>query len=170
MTVQGLPNVQTFNVTEPDFYKQVEKEINAVSLNDWKTYLRWHIAHANAPYLSSKFVNENFAFYGKTLRGAEQLRPRWKRCVSLVDEQLGEALGQEFVRRAFTPEMKASTVQMTQYIEDAMKQDIEQLTWMSPETKKNALEKLHTIVNKVGYPDKWRDYSSVEIKRGRLPR
>ena len=157
--------MQTFNVTEPDFYKQVEKEINTVSLDDWKTYLRWHIAHANAPYLSSKFVNENFAFYGKTLRGAEQLRPRWKRCVSLVDEQLGEALGQEFVRRAFTPEMKASTVQMTQYIEDAMKQDIEQLTWMSPETKKNALEKLHTIVNKVGYPDKWRDYSSVEIKR-----
>ena len=165
LTVQGLPNVQTFNVTEPEFYKQVEKEINTVSLDDWKTYLRWHIAHANAPYLSSKFVNENFAFYGKTLRGAEQLRPRWKRCVSLVDEQLGEALGQEFVRRAFTPEMKASTVQMTQYIEDAMKQDIEQLTWMSPETKKNALEKLHTIVNKVGYPDKWRDYSSVEIKR-----
>jgi len=165
LTVQGLPNVQTFNVTEPDFYKQVEKEINAVSLDDWKTYLRWHIVHANAPYLSSKFVNENFAFYGKTLRGAEQLRPRWKRCVSLVDEQLGEALGQEFVRRAFTPEMKASTVQMTQYIEDAMKQDLDQLTWMSPETKKNALAKLHTIANKVGYPDKWRDYSSVEIKR-----
>jgi putative endopeptidase len=165
LTVAGLPNVQTFNVTEPDFYKQVEKEINTVSLDDWKTYLRWHIAHANAPYLSSKFVNENFAFYGKTLRGAEQLRPRWKRCVSLVDEQLGEALGQEFVRRAFTPEMKKSTVEMTQYIEDAMKQDIEQLSWMSPETKKNALEKLHTIVNKVGYPDKWRDYSTVEIKR-----
>jgi endothelin-converting enzyme/putative endopeptidase len=165
LIVQGLPNVQTFNVTEPDFYKQVEKEINTVSLDDWKTYLRWHIAHANAPYLSSKFVNENFAFYGKTLRGAEQLRPRWKRCVSLVDEQLGEALGQEFVRRAFTPQMKASTVQMTQYIEDAMKQDIEQLTWMSPGTKKNAIMKLHTIVNKVGYPDKWRDYSTVEIKR-----
>ncbi len=165
LTTAGLPNAQIFNVTEPDFYKEVEKELNAVSLDDWKTYLRWHIVHANAPYLSSKFVNENFAFYGKTLRGSEQLRPRWKRCVSLVDEQLGEALGQEFVRRAFTPEMKASTVQMTQYIEDAMKQDIEQLTWMSPETKKNALEKLHTIVNKVGYPDKWRDYSTVEIKR-----
>ncbi len=165
LTVAGLPNVQVFNVTEPDFYKEVEKELNAVSLDDWKTYLRWHIVHANAPYLSSKFVDENFAFYGKTLRGAEQLRPRWKRCVSLVDEQLGEALGQEFVRRAFSPEMKKSTVEMTQYIEDAMKQDIEQLTWMSPQTKKNALEKLHTIVNKVGYPDKWRDYSSVEIKR-----
>jgi putative endopeptidase len=165
LTTAGLPNVQTFNVTEPDFYKEVEKELNAVSLDDWKTYLRWHIVHANAPYLSSKFVNENFAFYGKTLRGAEQLRPRWKRCVSLVDEQLGEALGEEFVRRAFSPEMKKSTMEMTQYIEDAMKQDIEQLTWMSPETKKHALEKLHTIVNKVGYPDKWRDYSSVEIKR-----
>lgn len=161
----GLPNVQVFNVSEPDFYKEVDKELNAVSLDDWKTYLRWHIVHANAPYLSSKFVNENFAFYGKTLRGAEQLRPRWKRCVSLVDEQLGEALGQEFVRRAFSPEMKKSTVEMTQYIEDAMKQDIEQLTWMSPDTKRHALEKLHTIVNKVGYPNKWRDYSSVEIKR-----
>jgi putative endopeptidase len=161
----GLPNAQVFNVTEPDFYKEVEKELNAVSLDDWKTYLRWHIVHANAPYLSSKFVNENFAFYGKTLRGSEQLRPRWKRCVSLVDEQLGEALGEEFVRRAFSPEMKKSTMEMTQYIEDAMKQDIEKLTWMSPDTKKHALEKLHTIVNKVGYPDKWRDYSSVEIKR-----
>lgn len=163
LSTVGLPDVQVFNVTEPDFYKEVNKLIGTVDLNDWKTYLRWQIVHANAAYLSSNFVNENFAFYGKTLRGAEQLRPRWKRCVSLVDQQLGEALGQEFVRRAFTPEMKKSTVEMTQYIEAAMKQDLETLTWMSPETKQHALEKLHAIVNKVGYPNKWRDYGSVEI-------
>ncbi|HLH06930.1 MAG TPA: M13 family metallopeptidase [Terriglobales bacterium] len=101
---------------------------------------------------------------GKTLHGAQQLRPRWKRCVSLVDEQLGEALGQEFVRRAFSPDMKKSTLEMTQYIEAAMRQDIQQLSWMSPETKKHALEKLDTIVNKIGYPNKWRDYSSVQVK------
>jgi endothelin-converting enzyme/putative endopeptidase len=160
----GLPNVQVFNVTEPDFYKEVNNLIDTVSLDDWKTYLRWHVVHANAPYLSSKFVNENFNFYGKTLHGAQQLRPRWKRCVSLVDEQLGEALGQEFVRRAFSPDMKKSTLEMTQYIEAAMRQDIQQLSWMSPETKKHALEKLDTIVNKIGYPNKWRDYSSVQVK------
>ena len=161
----GVGKVQVFNVTEPKFYAEVEHQLQTASLDDLKTYLRWHVLHANAPYLSSKFVNENFAFYSKTLRGAEQLRPRWKRCVALVDQQLGEALGQEFVNRAFGPEMKKKTLEMTGYIEAAMKQDLEQLSWMDAPTKAKALEKLQTIVNKVGYPDKWRDYSSIEIKR-----
>ncbi|MGE5324559.1 MAG: M13 family metallopeptidase, partial [Actinomycetota bacterium] len=162
----GLPAVDTFNVTEPEFYKAVNQQIESSSLADLKTYLRWHVASANAPYLSSKFVAENFDFNLHTLRGVQQIRPRWKRCVGLVDRLLGEALGQEFVNRAFSPDMKKRTVEMTRQIENAMQQDIEQLTWMSPETKKQALLKLHSVVNKVGYPEKWRDYSSVAIRPG----
>ena len=160
----SLPAVNTFNVTEPAFYKEVNRQIESNSLADLKTYLRWHVASANAPYLSSKFVEENFDFNLRTLRGVQQIQPRWKRCVGLVDRLLGEALGQEFVNRAFSPDMKKRTVEMTQQIENAMQQDIEQLTWMSPETKKQALLKLHSVVNKVGYPEKWRDYSSVVIR------
>ena len=160
----GLPPQNTFNVTQPAFYKEVEHQLQSDSLDDIKTYLRWHTAHAMAPYLSKAFVNENFDFFSKTLRGVPQLRPRWKRCVSLVDQQLGEALGQEFVARTFTPETKQKTLTMTKQIEQAMEEDINQLSWMSPETKKNALEKLHSIVNKIGYPDKWRDYSSLDVK------
>jgi putative endopeptidase len=161
----GVADLQVFNVTEPAFYREVDRQLQALSLDDLKIYLRWHVLHANAAFLSSAFVEEDFSFFGRKLRGTEQLPPRWKRCVNLVDGQLGEALGQEFVRRTFSPEMKQLTLQMTRYIEDAMKLDIEQLTWMSPATKGHALEKLHAMVNKVGYPDKWRDYSSVEIRR-----
>jgi endothelin-converting enzyme/putative endopeptidase len=156
----------SFNVTEPKFFGALEAQLGSLSLDDIKTYLRWHLAHAAAPYLSDAFVRENFAFYSKTLRGVPELKPRWKRCVALVDGQLGEALGQEFVRRAFGPELKARTLKMTQQIERAMEQDIQSLDWMSPQTKKNATAKLHAIVNKIGYPDKWRDYSSVAIKPG----
>jgi len=161
----GIDQVSTFNVTEPKFYQELDRQIQSNSLDDLKTYLRWHIASANAPYLSSKFVKQNFDFYSHTLRGVEQIAPRWKRCVRLVDGQLGEALGQEFVNRAFSQQTKQSTLKMTKLIEQAMQDDINQLTWMGPETKKQALEKLHAVVNKIGYPDKWRDYSSVEIKR-----
>ena len=161
----GLPPQNNFNVTEPEFYKEVERQIQANSLDDLKTYLRWHLVHGAAAFLSSPFVNEDFNFYSKTLRGVPQLRPRWKRCVSLVDRQLGEALGQEFVKRAFSPQLKQNALTMTKQIETAMQQDIDQLSWMTPETKTKALEKLHTIVNKIGYPDKWRDYSSIKISR-----
>ena len=161
----GIDQVSTFNVTEPKFYQELDRQIQSNSLDDLKTYLRWHVASANAPYLSSKFVKQNFDFYSHTLRGVEQIPPRWKRCVRLTDGQLGEALGQEFVNRAFSQETKQSTLKMTKLIEQAMEADIKQLTWMGPETKKQALEKLHAVVNKIGYPDKWRDYSSVDIKR-----
>jgi endothelin-converting enzyme/putative endopeptidase len=161
----GLPTQNTFNVTQPAFYKELNTELQTANLDDIKTYLRWHTVHAAAPYLSSAFVNENFNFFSKTLRGVPQLPPRWKRCVSLVDRQLGEALGQEFVRRAFSADLKQRTVTMTKQIEQAMHDDIDQLTWMSPETKQKALEKLQAIVNKIGYPDRWRDYSSVKIQR-----
>ena len=160
----GLAGVNTFNVTQPEFYKEVDRQLQTNTLDDLKTYLRWHVVSANAPYLSSKFVQENFNFYLKTMRGVQQLPPRWKRCVGLVDRQLGEALGQEFVNRAFSQDMKQRTMEMTRQIEQAMENDLKQLTWMGPETRKQALEKLHSVVNKVGYPDKWRDYSSVEIR------
>lgn len=110
---------------------------------DYEIYLRWHTAHAAAPYLAEDFVNENFKFFSKTLRGVPQLRPRWKRCVSLVDDQLGEALGQEFVARAFSPELKQKTKLMTPQIEHSMEEDIDTLEWMSPGTKQQALQKLH---------------------------
>jgi endothelin-converting enzyme/putative endopeptidase len=160
----GLPAQNTFNVTQPAFYAELDKQLKALKLEDIQAYLRWHTEHAAAPYLSEDFVNENFNFFSKTLRGVPQLRPRWKRCVALVDNQLGEALGQEFVARAFSPELKQKTNLMTTQIEHDMEEDINSLAWMSPATKQQAIEKLHTIVNKIGYPDKWRDYSSVEIK------
>jgi putative endopeptidase len=161
----GLGQQNTFNVTQPAFYQELNKQLQSASLEDIKGYLRWHTVHEAAPYLSAAFVNENFDFYSKTLRGVPQLRPRWKRCVGLVDDQLGEALGQEYVNRAFSPEMKQKTLAMTNQIEQAMGADIEQLSWMGPETRKNALTKLHNVTNKIGYPDKWRDYSSVAIAR-----
>jgi putative endopeptidase len=159
----GIGPQKVSNVTQPAFYKELDKQLQAASLDDIKTYLRWHTVHSAAPFLSQAFVEEDFAFYGKTIHGVPQLRPRWKRCVRLVDQQLGEALGQEFVSRAFGPEMKQNTLTMTTQIEKAMAADIEQLSWMSPETKQNALAKLHSISNKIGYPDRWRDYSSVTI-------
>ena len=159
----GVPKFEILNVSWPDFFKDVNSQVKSASGQDWQTYLRWHVAHSRAPFLSSAFVNENFEFYRKYLRGATELQPRWKRCVQYTDGNLGEALGQVYVRKTFGPELKASTVEMTQQIEDAMAVRIQQLDWMSPTTKQQALVKLKAIRNKVGYPDKWRDYSSVKI-------
>ncbi len=162
----GLTRTRTFNATEPAFLRELDKRLRGDSLDDIKTYLRWHVTHAMSAHLSQAFVNEDFEFSSKTLRGVPQLRPRWKRCVSLVDGQLGEALGEEFVRRAFSPELKERALRMTKQIERAMEDDIRQLPWMTEATKKRALEKLHSTVNKIGYPDKWRDYGAVKIERG----
>ncbi len=162
----GLAHLTTFNVTEPAFFRELQIQLQAQPLEDLKHYLRWHLAHSAAPYLPAAFVTENFEFFSKTLRGVPQQRPRWKRCVALVDSQLGEALGQEFVARAFTPAMKENTLRMTLQIERAMEEDIRGLDWMGPATKERALEKLRSIVNKIGYPDRWRDYGAVAIRRG----
>jgi len=134
-------------------------------LNSWKAYLRWHLVHANAPYLSSAFVNTDFDFFGKTLSGAQELEPRWKRCVDYTDNDLGEALGEVYVQRAFPPEAKERAHEMVKEIEQAMERDIDNLSWMSAETKKRAQEKLHAVANKIGYPDKWRDYTNLIIAR-----
>src|SRR5271167_327117 len=162
-TASGVPKFEILNVSWPDFFKDVNSQVKSASVQDWQTYLRWHVAHSRAPFLSSAFVNENFEFYRKYLRGATELQPRWKRCVQYVDDDLGEALGQVYVRKTFGPELKTSTVEMTRQIEDAMAVRIQQLEWMSPTTKQQAIGKLKAVRNKVGYPDKWRDYSSVTI-------
>ncbi|MGZ3182635.1 MAG: M13 family metallopeptidase [Telluria sp.] len=160
----GVPAGVQFNVAEPAFFREVGRQLRHSSAARLRTYLRWHVAQIMSTSLAPDFDNEHFAFYSKTLRGIEEQRPRWKRCVGMVDDQLGEALGQEFVARAFSPELKAKALKMTEQIEAAMKQDIESLDWMSAETKQKALEKLAAIVNKIGYPDKWRDYSSYVVK------
>ncbi|HXY24573.1 MAG TPA: M13 family metallopeptidase [Candidatus Acidoferrum sp.] len=163
-----FPTFQIVNATAPAFFQQLNSLLSSEPLENWKTYLRFHVADSSSPYLSAKFVDENFDFYRKYLRGAKEQQPRWKRCVQSTDHNLGEALGQAYVRKVFSPELKQSTLDMVQRIEAAMEQRIRQLDWMSPETKQQALTKLHGIRNKIGYPDKWRDYSSVNIVRGDL--
>jgi endothelin-converting enzyme/putative endopeptidase len=159
------PEFAILNVDAPEFIKELNTLLSSEPIDSWKTYLRFHVADISSPYLSPKFVEENFGFYRKYLRGAKEMQPRWKRCVQYVDYDLGEALGQVYVAKVFSPELKQSTLDMVRRIEDAMGQRIRALDWMSPETKQQALVKLAGIRNKIGYPDKWRDYSSVTIVR-----
>ncbi len=161
---QDAPGVAKLNVSQPEFMKAVQAELATEPVADLQAYLRFHLLTTAAPFLSTPFVQTNFDFYSKTLRGVPALPPRWKTCTRNVDRELGEALGQEFVRRTFSPDMKAKTQVMTEQIETAMGQEIQGLDWMSPATKQEALRKLHAIRNKIGYPDKWRDYSKLEVK------
>ena len=159
------PEISILNVDTPEFIKELNALLSSESIDSWKSYLRFHVADTSSPYLSSKFVEENFDFYRKYLRGAEEIQPRWKRCVQYVNYDLSEALGQVYVAKVFSPELKQSTLDMVKRIEDAMGARIKALDWMSPETKQQALTKLAGIRNKIGYPDHWRDYSSVKIVR-----
>jgi len=161
----GFPDIAAVNLEQPKFFQQLDQMLVSVPLADWKTYLRWHLVHDAAPLLSSKFVNENFDFYGMTLQGTKELRPRWKRCVSATDHDLGEALGQKYVEKAFPPEAKAAALQMVHNLMAALRADMETLTWMGPDTRKQAEAKLDAIMLKIGYPDKWRDYSTYEVTR-----
>jgi putative endopeptidase len=157
------PKFEVVNVSSPNFMKQMNSELGSEPITNWKNYFRFHLVDQYSPFLSTKFVQENFEFYRQYLRGAKELQPRWRRCVQYTDYSLGEALGQIYVRKVFSPELKASTLDMVKRIEAAMGERIRQLDWMSPETKQQALAKLAGIRNKIGYPDKWRDYSSVQI-------
>jgi putative endopeptidase len=159
----NYPAIEIVNVAPAAFFAEVNRQLAAETVENWKSYLRFHLADSSSPYLSPAFVQENFDFYRKYLRGAKEIQPRWKRCVQFTDYNLGEALGQAYVRKVFSPELKQSTLDMVVRIEAAMEQRIQALDWMSPETKRQALVKLHGIRNKIGYPDKWRDYSSVKI-------
>jgi len=163
LDVIPAPQFEQLNVEEPKFFDELNNELRNQALPAWKAYLRWHLVHSEAPYLSSKFVEESFDYYSRYLQGVQQMPPRWKTCTRLVDQDLGEALGQNFVAKTFSPQTKQDALKMTQEIEAEMGRDIKDLTWMSEPTKQRALEKLHAVVNKIGYPDKWRDYSSVQI-------
>ena len=163
-TGSGAPQFQTVVVSWPEYFKAAVAEIQSVSLDDWKTYLTWHLLHSEAALLPTAFTKESFDFFSKTLSGAEEMRPRWKRCTEFTDGDLGEALGRKFVERTFGAEGKERTLKMVAALEKALGEDIEKLPWMTPATKKQALIKLKAITNKIGYPDHWRDYSSVTIK------
>jgi putative endopeptidase len=159
------PGFQTIVVEWPDYVKGLNPLVQNVSLDDWKIYLTWHALHSEATLLPTPFLLENFDFFGKTLTGAVEMRPRWKRCVEFTDAQLGEALGKKYVERTFGAEGKERTLKMVHALEKALGDDIEKLPWMTAATKKEALVKLKAITNKIGYPDKWRDYSSIAIRR-----
>ncbi len=162
----GLPGAKSLNVAVPEFVKGMDAELKSEDLASWKVYLRWHLVHAQARYLSSAFVNEDFDFYDHILSGTKEIQPRWKRCVRFVDRQLGEALGKVYVQKTFSPETKQRALVMVQQIETEMGKEIQQLPWMSPATKEQALIKLHAVTNKIGYPDHWRDYSALQVVRG----
>jgi endothelin-converting enzyme/putative endopeptidase len=153
------------NIEEPKFFARAAALVASEPLAAWKTYLRWHLVDSRAPFLSRALVEADFDFYQRTLRGVEQQQPRWKRCVSLVDNQLGEALGKVFVEKTFSADTKARTLDMVERIERVMERRIQALAWMSAPTRQEALRKLHGLRNKIGYPDRWRDYSSVRVER-----
>src|SRR2546421_804392 len=153
------------NVATPDFFKVMNTELTATSIDDWKTYLRWNIINRAAAALSAKFVDEDFHFKGTVLQGAKENLPRWKRCVAGTDGAMGEALGAVYVQKAFPPSAKERALTMVRNLEAALKSDITTLSWMSDATRKQAIVKLDAFLNKIGYPDKWRDYSALNVDR-----
>ena len=162
---RNAPQFSAINVAQPDFFKEANRLLSEAPLNQWKAYLRWHVIHASADQLPDALVQENFNFYRAKLSGSKEIQPRWKRCVQSVDRSLGEALGQVYVEKYFPPAAKAHAQEMVANLIGVLKSDIPVLTWMGPDTKKAALEKLQAFQIKIGYPDKWRDYSALSIER-----
>ncbi len=163
----GAPAITELNVANPDFFKGLNSLITATDLDTIKTYLRWQLINSIPDItLPEKMDAESFDFYGRKLRGQPEQQARWKRCANATDNALGEAVGKVYVEKEFPPSSKAATVQMVEDIEGAMDKDIDTLEWMSPETKVKAKEKLHLVADKIGYPDHWRDYSTLTITRG----
>jgi putative endopeptidase len=162
---RNAPQFSAINVAQPDFFKEANRLLTEAPLTQWKSYLRWHVIHASANELSEGLVLENFNFYGAKLSGSKEIQPRWKRCVQSVNRSLGEALGQVYVEKYFPPQAKAHAREMVLNLITALKNDIPVLTWMGPDTKRAALEKLQAFQIKIGYPDKWRDYSALPVER-----
>lgn len=159
----GIGTLREFNLSQPKFFKEVGHMLATQKLADWKTYLRWNLVNAWADDLSSPFVNENFDFYGRTLQGAKELPPRWKRVLTNIDKNVGDALGQLYVAKFFSPQAKAGVLEMVNNIKSAMQDSINHRDWMSAETKMQAIKKLNAINVKIGYPNKWLDYSTLVI-------
>jgi putative endopeptidase len=159
----GLDQPGEFNLAHPQFFAEAGKMMSSLPLADWKTYLRWQLANARAEDLSSNFVTAHFDFYGRTLAGAKELKPRWKRVLINIDGNIGEAMGQLYVAKFFGPEAKAGVLDMVNNIKLAMRESIGKLDWMSDVTKEQAYKKLDTLNVKIGYPDKWRDYSTLTL-------
>jgi putative endopeptidase len=162
----GLGQVSSLNVAEPGYIQEMQELITKSSLNDVKVYLRWRLMSAQPQYLPREIDDESFDFYNRTLNGQKEQQPRWRRCVNAVDGDLGDALGQAFVERAFGAASKERTLAMVNALEKSLEAEIVDLPWMTEATKRQALIKLHKITNKIGYPDKWRDYSTLSIVRG----
>ncbi len=162
----GLPEIGKVNVAQPDFFRAADKLLISTPVEDWKTYLRWHIVNAASSTLSSKFVTESFNYNGKYLQGTTEILPRWKRCVTSTDRALGEALGKLYVAKTFTPAAKNRARMMVANLIAALREDLTTLSWMSQETRQKAIGKLEAYVRKIGYPDKWRDYEALQINRG----
>jgi putative endopeptidase len=162
----GSPGIRTVNVGQPDFFKALDEALIATPVEDWKTYLRWHLIHSNAASLSSKFEEEDFNYFRKTLTGVKEMQPRWKRCVQSTDRLLGEALGQVYVAKAFPPEAKARALQMVNNLRAALRDDLSTLDWMSPATRQQAIAKLDAFDLKIGYPTRWRSYAKLTVSRG----
>ena len=160
----GAPGFSSLNVTNPDFFKQVNGVLESESLDALRTYVSWHLLDGAAPWLPQQFVDANFKLQ-QALTGQSEIKPRWKRCVSSTDNALGEALGQRYVEQTFGADGKQRMLKMVDALETSLDQDIRSLPWMTQETKKQAKVKLEAIRNKIGYPDVWRDYSSLKIVR-----
>ena len=163
-TTIGLENPGEINVGMPDFFKSLDKMLVDIDINNWKWYLKWHLIDNNSSFLSDDFVNEQFAFFGKELSGSEKIRPRWKRVLGATNGVLSQAIGKVYVEKYFPASSKERMIKLVDNLRAAFKQRINDLTWMSDTTKQKAREKLDAITVKVGYPDKWKDYSTLEIK------
>ncbi|HEU5040260.1 MAG TPA: M13 family metallopeptidase [Gemmatimonadales bacterium] len=161
----GVAAPAEVNVSQPEFLAAVDSLMAALPAADWRYYLRWQLLHAAAPTLAAPFVNENFRFNGTVLQGIVEQRPRWKRCLQLTDNLMGEILGQAYVRRYFSPEAKARALEMVRNIQAEFRHRLGALTWMREATKAKAYQKLDAIINRIGYPDRWRDHTGLEIKR-----
>ena len=160
-----FPTDVDMNVDQPKFLQEVDRQIQQTPLADWKVYLKWQLLESAANSLSTPFVEESFAFNGKYLGGAKEMKPRWKRCAESADQLLGEALGKKYVEKYFPPEAKTRMQDMVRNLLAAMRDDILSRPWMSDDTKEKAMAKIATFNPKIGYPDKWKDYSHVEIRR-----